>query len=264
MVRQIKLIIEYDGTGYVGWQSQPNGIAIQDVITKVLKRILQHPVTLYGASRTDAGVHALGQVATFFTEKKITSQKMMGALNGLLPEELRIVSAEEVPESFHPRKDARWKEYQYKILNGTVPTALDRNRCWHISKPLDWKAIQKAAKFLEGKHDFAAFQASGSEVKETVRTLKEINFPSFVRRGLRGGRSTPPQPSPYKWEGVSIIFIGNGFLKQMVRNIVGTLVEVGLGKREPDSMKKILAGKDRRKAGRTAPPQGLYLVRIKY
>ncbi len=262
MKRQIKLVIEYDGTNYSGWQSQINGIAIQDVLTRAVEKFTQHPATIYGASRTDAGVHALGQVATFFTEGPIPTSNFVRGLNDLLPEDIRIQSAEEVSEKFHPQKDARWKQYEYRIVIRNTESALERNRVWPLSQKLDLQAMRAAAETLIGEHDFASFQGSGATVVSTVRILQTVAI--FPLREAPLSLTLSHKGRGEKGEELCIRFIGNGFLKQMVRNIVGTLVEVGQGRRQPEEMREILLAKDRRRAGITAPPQGLYLVCVEY
>ena len=244
-MKNIKLLIEYNGTRYHGWQSQINAIAIQDVITEAIRKLTGEEINLIGSSRTDVGVHAFGQVANFHTESTIPSKKFSYALNSLLPSDIVIKSSEEVSEDFHSRFCAKGKSYNYQIYNSPFPPALLKNRAWHVILPLNLGLMQKAAGSLIGEHDFSAFRASGSSVKSSVRTIISVNISSIE-------------------ELITIRVEGNGFLYNMVRIIAGTLVAVGSGKIETSDMEVILCNKDRKKAGATAPPHGLYLVHINY
>lgn len=254
-VRNIKLTLEYDGTNYAGWQVQTNAKAIQDVVCEAIAKMTEESVKLIGASRTDAGVHALGQVACFQTLRAIPCEGFLKGLNSLLPADIRVKGCEEVAKDFHPIRDAKRKTYRYLFDTGDVPSALERNRAWWVGPGLDWQAMGKAARYLIGEDDFRSFQAADSDAKTTVRTIETVDIyptlPLPLQRGGVGG-------------GVAMNFTGNGFLKQMVRNIVGTLVEVGRGRFKASEVKKILAAKDRTQAGLTAPPQGLYLVGVEY
>lgn len=241
-MRTVKLTIEYDGTAYAGWQSQANARAIQDVLREAIGEMTDESVSLTGASRTDAGVHALAQTAVFKTKTAIPCEGFVKGLNSLLPKDIRIHQAEEEAESFHPIRNAKWKTYHYKLEIGERPSALNRHRIWWVGPRIDLKKMAAAARYLVGKHDFKSFQGAHSEVKTTVRTLRDICF----------------LPGPI------LEFVGDGFLKQMVRNIVGTLVEIGTGKKQPQEVQKILEAKNRKTAGICAPPQGLYLVSIEY
>lgn len=244
-MRNIKLIIEYDGTAYHGWQSQKNAVAVQDVVTEAVRRLTGENCSLTGSSRTDTGVHALGQVCNFFTESKIPADKFAFALNTMLPEDIVVHQSEEAAQDFHSRFSAKGKEYRYLIYNSTFPSALLRHKAWHVFYPLDADKMERAAGYLTGTHDFAAFCAAGGSAETTVRTITEARV---------------------KKNGALIEFsvAGNGFLYNMVRIIAGTLAEAGFGKIDPDAVRDIIEGRDRRKAGRTAPAHGLYLVEVYY
>lgn len=245
-MRQIKLVIEYDGTNYHGWQRQPQGRTIQEEISKKICQMTGEQVTLLGAGRTDAGVHAWGQVACFKTRSQIPLEGFYRGLNSLLPPDIVIKSVEEVAENFHPQFSARSKVYQYVILNQKVPSAIHRHFSWHIPFPLNVLAMQKAADYLVGQKDFSSFQAADDVPANPVREIFRAQW--SVREGVF----------------LDFFIEANGFLKHMVRNIVGTLVDVGRGKISLADFLKIMEAKDRRLAGMTAPPQGLFLVAINY
>lgn len=245
-MRNIKLLIEFDGTNYHGWQVQPNGLTIQEVIEKKIEVMTGQRVRLIASGRTDAGAHALGQVANFQTASAIPVEGFWRGLNSLLPPDIVIRSVEEVKLEFHAQYGAKRKTYRYFILNRELPSAIYRNYSWHIPQPLDVSAMQEASKILLGKKDFSSFQAADADLPDPVRevfqaswSMKEENFPCFTTEA-------------------------EGFLKHMVRNIVGTLVEVGKGKITAEEFRRILEARDRRQAGITAPPQGLFLVEVKY
>lgn len=244
-MRSIKLTLEYDGSAYAGWQSQKNGAAIQDLVTAAIAKMTEEKIVLRGASRTDAGVHALGQAAVFKTARKIACDGFLLGLNTLLPEDIRVVGCEEVADDFHPIRHAKQKHYDYLLDLGRISSALWRRRAWWVGASLNVSAMEEAAKFLIGEHDFKSFRGALSETKTTVRRLETIDF-------IRENKF------------LRMKFSGNGFLKYMVRNIVGTLVEVGKSRLLPADVDKILNARDRNQAGPTAPPQGLYLVRIEY
>lgn len=241
----LKLTIEYDGTGYAGWQRQPNQPTVQASVEEAIRRITQTHIPVTGAGRTDAGVHALGQVASFRTDKTMPTEEWVRALTALLPHDISVLSAEGVADNFHARYSARGKLYQYRILNRMERSALEHNRVWHILKPLDLAAMHEAASLLVGRHDFSSFQGSPTDNENPICELRRLE----VR-----------QERPV----IRIEAQADRFLKQMVRAIVGTLVEVGQGKRSAKSMKEILEAKDRRAAGMTAPAHGLYLVQVDY
>lgn len=245
-MRNLLFTIEYDGSRYHGWQRQPDLPTVQGTLEKAMTRLFAIPVEIQGTSRTDAGVHALGQRASFAGDFGIPTDRILFALNNMLPEDIRVTEVREMPEGFHARHDARGKTYRYQIKNTPDRNVFDRNYYYHIREPLDVAAMKEAARFLTGTHDFKGFQASGGEEKpSTVRTIHEL---SVVREGLV----------------VTITVTGDGFLYNMVRIITGTLVEVGLGRRKPEEIRDVLASGDRSRSGHTAPPQGLALVRVYY
>jgi tRNA pseudouridine38-40 synthase len=245
-VRTIKLIIEYDGSNYLGWQIQPNGETIQGVIQDRLKRLTAESLHVMGSGRTDAGVHALGQVAHFKTESRMDANTFQRALNSLLPEDIVIRRAEEVQADFHARKHARSKVYEYRILNRVTPPAVDRQYVWHVPQKLEFNEMRKATRTLVGEHDFSAFRSVGSSTRSSVRNILRADW----KKG-KGGL-------------LRFEIEASGFLKQMVRGIVGTLVEVGRGKISAQEFKRILDSKDRKEAGPTAPARGLFLKEVKY
>jgi len=240
-----KLILEYDGTGYAGWQRQLGQPTIQAALEDAIEKVAQAHIAVIGAGRTDAGVHALGQVVSFRSEKALTPHDWRRALNAHLPADISVHAAESVPDDFHARYSAKTKQYEYRILHQQDRSALERSRAWHIYGPLNLDAMRQAAAYLVGKHDFASFQGHPTDTTDTLCDLQRLDL---------------VQEAPW----VRIQFLGDRFLKQMVRSIVGTLVEIGQGKRPPQAMKEILDAKDRRAAGYTAPAQGLYLVEVRY
>ena len=245
-MRNIKLVIEYDGKDFNGWQKQPTKLNIQGEIEKAIKQITGEEVDLTASGRTDAGVHALGQVANFKTNSNIPIEKIPIALNSNLKKSIVIKSAEEVEERFHSRLNCKRKTYRYIINNSKYGTAIYRNLETHIPMKLDIQKMQEAVKYFEGEHDFKAFKASGTSSKSSVRTIYKAEV-------IDAGN-----------ERIYIELTGNGFLYNMVRIIAGTLVEVGLGKIEPNEIKTIIESKKRENAGKTLPPQGLYLVNVEY
>ena len=245
-MRNIKLVIEYDGKDFNGWQKQPTKLNIQGEIEKAIKQITGEDVDLTASGRTDAGVHALGQVANFKTNSNIPIEKIPIALNSNLKKSIVIKSAEEVEERFHSRLNCKRKTYRYIINNSKYGTAIYRNLETHIPMKLDIQKMQQAVKYFEGEHDFKAFKASGTSSKSSVRTI--------YRAEVRDAGN----------EKIYIELTGNGFLYNMVRIIAGTLVEVGMGKIEPQEIKTIIESQKRENAGKTLPPQGLYLVNVEY
>jgi tRNA pseudouridine38-40 synthase len=245
--RNIKIIIEYDGTDYVGWQKQPisHGPSIQETIEKALEKITQHQVALNGAGRTDSGVHAKGQVANFFTWSGIPAERLPRALAGILPRDVVVKEAWEVPEDFHARYSALEKTYRYTIRYAKSPSAFQWRYSYHVHYPLNVDAMKKGASFLIGTYDYRSFCAKGSSVKKFVRTVKDLVL------------YTDP-------ENLYIEVTADGLLYNMVRIIVGTLVEVGRGRWNPEKVKDILEAKDRRQAGPTMRPEGLALLNVKY
>lgn len=244
-MRSIKLIIEYDGTQYAGWQVQPNGLSVQEVIEEALSRLLKEKVRLRSSGRTDAGVHARGMVAEFGTDKTIPLKAFSDGLNSLLPQDIAIRDAQEATPGFNPRKDAKGKHYRYTILNAARRSPLNRFFVWRVGGDLDLPAMERAARHFVGEKDFAAFRASNCAAKTTIRRIDSLQISR-------------------QEEFVVIDVIGSGFLKYMVRIIVGTLVEVGKGVRDPEEIPRLLEAGDRRRTGITAPPQGLCLVEVIY
>lgn len=244
-MKRVLLKIAYDGTNYNGWQIQNNGITIEEVVNKELRKILGEEVSIIGASRTDSGVHALGNIAVFDTGTKIPPEKISFALNQKLPEDIRVQKSMEVPLTFHPRKVKSIKTYEYKILNSRHDMPIGSNYTNFVYMPLDYKKMKRAARYFKGEHDFAAFCSAGGQAKTTVRKITSIDV--------------------IKEENIiRIIVSGNGFLYNMVRIVAGTLIKVGLGHYPPETIKEILASKDRTKSGPKAPAKGLTLVKIKY
>ena len=244
-MRNIKLIIEYDGKSFNGWQKQPTKLNIQGEIEKAIEEITGEKVDLTASGRTDAGVHSLGQTANFKTESQIQIEKFAKAINSKLKKSIVIKSADEVDERFHSRYSVKSKTYRYIINNSDNGTAIYRGLEYHIPMKLDVKKMQEAMKFFEGEHDFKGFKASGTSSKSSVRTIYK---------------------GEVKQEGERIIIevTGNGFLYNMVRIIAGTLVDVGLEKIKPEGIPEIIESKDRTKAGKTLPPHGLYLLKVEY
>jgi tRNA pseudouridine38-40 synthase len=253
-MRTLKLTLAYDGTRFVGWQRQADGDSVQAVLEAALARFEGGPVTVHGAGRTDAGVHALGQVASATVGFAHDAATLARALNAQLPEDLRVVAVDEAPESFHARFDARSKTYRYLIRNDAVASPFERAYVWHVPQPLDVEAMQRAAACLVGRHDFAAFRSVGTDAPDSIRTLHA----SAITRGTDA--RSPGSDLPLLTYEVT----GDGFLRHMVRAIVGTLVEVGRGWRDPAGIEALLLAKDRHSAGATAPPHGLFLVRVDY
>lgn len=260
-MRQIKLILEYDGTNYAGWQSQKNGAAIQDLVAAAVAKMTEEKIVLRGASRTDAGVHALGQAAVFKTACEIACGGFLRGLNTLLPEDIRVVACEEAAQDFHPIRHAKQKHYDYLLDLGKIPSALWRKRAWWVGASLNVAAMEEAAKFLIGEHDFKSFRGALSETKTTVRRLESI---VMVRPKAESIQMSSGWIRYAHHDLLALQFSGNGFLKYMVRNMAGTLVEVGKGRLQPGDVDRILNARDRNQAGPTAPPHGLYLIRIEY
>ena len=254
-MRRIKLEIAYDGTRYHGWQRQPDASSIQETLEKVLLKITNESIAVIGSGRTDAGVHALKQVAAFSTESNLTPEIFYRALNGHLPDDIRILNAEEVPIVFHPIRDAVSKRYRYLIDDQRPFCPITRNYCWIYREPLDVPTMQAAAEYLLGTHDFACFQTQGSPRETTVRTITDVLVERIVASPL-----LPPL--------IQIEVEADGFLYNMVRTIVGTLVLLGVegrrGRSKPNRMKTIIESGNRTLAGPTAPAHGLYLVNVKY
>lgn len=244
-MRNIKLTIEYDGKDFNGWQKQPNKLNIQGTIEKAIESIVGHEVDLTASGRTDAGVHALGQVANFKTESSIPIEKMAIAINSRLKKSIIIKNAEEVDDRFHSRLSCKKKTYRYIINNSKQGTAIYRNLEYHISNNLDIDKMKEAASFFEGEHDFKAFKASGTSSKNSIRTIYKADVYK-------------------KNDRIYIELTGSGFLYNMVRIISGTLVDVGISKIEPKDIPEIINSQKRENAGKTLPAQGLYLVSVEY
>ena len=244
----IRLVLQYDGTDYVGWQRQAEGVSIQGLIEDALRPIEGAAVTVHGAGRTDAGVHAVGQVASFRLTAAIDPVTLARALNAVLPLDVRVARAELAPDDFHARFSATGKVYDYRIVNGPFASPFVRRYVWHVIPRLDVAAMREAASALIGEHDFAAFQGAGSTVHTSVRTVRRIDWQ---------GSGGPDDPLVMQIE-------GDGFLRHMVRNIAGTLVEIGLGRRPAAEMAAIVAAKSRAAAGTTAPAAGLFLREVLY
>jgi tRNA pseudouridine38-40 synthase len=245
-MRTIKLLIEYEGTNYQGWQVQPEGSTIQGMLEEKLSRLTGERIHLIGSGRTDSGVHALGQVAHFKTQSRMDIRTIQRALNSLLPPDIVIQKVEEVDEGFHARKHSKSKVYEYRILNRNLRSAFHRGYVWHIPQKMNLTEMKKATKGLTGEHDFSAFRTVGTPTRTTVRRV--------IRAEWKSGR-----------DGIIRFEIeADGFLKQMVRSIVGTLVEIGKGRMKASELRKIMNSKDRKNAGPTAPAQGLFLKEVKY
>jgi tRNA pseudouridine38-40 synthase len=245
LTRNIKLVIRYDGTHYSGWQFQKNADTVQECVESALKRIIGHRVKLTGAGRTDSGVHAAGQVANFKTRSKLALNKIKDALNSSLAEDILIVSAESVPLKFNSQRSAKSKWYSYTVTTEHFADPFIRHFAARYSYPLDIRSMRRAARVLTGRHDFKAFQAAGSGESNTIRAIKKIRIEK-------------------DGDLVYIDLWADGFLYNMVRIIVGTLLEIGRGKMAEESMKEILLNRDRRSAGPTAPAKGLCLVKVEY
>jgi tRNA pseudouridine38-40 synthase len=246
MNRNFKIVVEYDGTYYYGWQRQEEKPTIQAEIERTLCLITHQPIVVIGSGRTDAGVHAIGQSASFHCDTNLTPDIIQRALNGLLPKDIVIRECMEMSRKFHARFDVISKTYHYRILNQRIPSAMERHFAWHIQNTLEVDAMQKALNYLVGTHDFKAFEGSGSPRAHTIRTIHQADI-------LKKENSL--------W---CVVINGNGFLRYMVRNIVGTLVRIGLKKKQPEEMKSILLSKDRSMAAATAPAHGLFLVEVRY
>ena len=241
----VKITVEYDGSNYHGWQVQANYTTIQAVLEKAISTFLGVPTRITGSGRTDAGVHALGQVANFFTAEDYLPYRILRGLNALTPRDITVKAVEIVDDAFDARRDGRSRLYEYRILNRSTPSPFHHNRAWHIHEPLDVEPMTKAIPCLIGEHDFSSFRASSCDAPHAVRTVYQ------TRLEQRG------ELLVYSIEGTA-------FLRHMVRNIVGTLADVGRGIRTAASFAELLDARDRTRAGYTAPPAGLYLVQVKY
>ena len=245
-MRNIKLVIEYEGTNYLGWQVQAKGLTVQGIIEEKLALLTGERVHLLGSGRTDAGAHALGQVANFKTKSRMEVQTFQKALNSLLPSDIAIIKIEEVDEEFNARRSAKSKVYEYRILNQEIRSVFHREYAWHIPQRLNLREMKKASQILFGEHDYSAFRSVGTPTKTAIRKVLRAEWKRDKAGFLR-----------FEIE-------ASGFLKQMVRAIVGTLVEVGYGKIRAKECREILESKDRGKAGPTAPAYGLFLKEVRY
>lgn len=250
-MRRIRLIVAYDGTSYSGWQIQDNTVTVEGELTKALRTWLKEDVELIGASRTDSGVHALGNIAVFDTESQIPAEKFAIGVNHYLPEDIRVQHSEEVPADYHPRYRRTEKTYEYTILNTKISLPVWQRYAFHVYRDLDTAAMQEAGQLLVGEHDFSAFCSAGSQVKSKIRTVHEVSVMTEAAPGCNGGHI------------IRIRVRGNGFLYNMVRIIAGTLLEAGQGRCTVEDIKKALVTGERGLAGPTAPPQGLMLVEIR-
>jgi tRNA pseudouridine38-40 synthase len=244
-VRRIRIVVEYEGTDFVGWQRQANGPSVQAALEEALARMTGERRVVHGAGRTDAGVHALGQVAAFDLERDLPVARLLRGLNALLPPSVAVVRAEEAPPDFDPRRHALGKLYRYRIWNAEARSPLERRTSWHVRRPLDDAAMARAAACLVGEHDFSAFRAADCERKNPVRRIDRL---AVVRAGAL----------------VTVEVEATAFLKNMVRILVGSLYEVGRGAAPAAWIAEVLASRDRTRAGPTAPPQGLLLVEVRY
>ena len=244
-MKRVRMVVAYDGTAYRGWQLQPNGITIEQVLNRELTALLKEPISVIGASRTDSGVHARGNVAVFDTENRMPADKICFALNQRLPEDIRVQSSEEVPADWHPRKANCTKTYEYKVLNRKISMPLERLYAHFCYFNLDLDKMREAAAYLVGEHDFKSFCTVRTQAEETVRTIYSLDITK-------------------QDDMITIRISGSGFLYNMVRIIAGTLLEVGMGAYLPEHVEEILDARDRQAAGRTAPARGLTLVSMEY
>ena len=243
-----KIILQYEGTRYDGWQRQKHTEqTIQGKLEQVLSRLAGETIEVNGAGRTDAGVHAFGQVANFHLDTELTDGELKKYLNRYLPEDVAVTGIERVPPRFHARLNACWKVYHYQIAFGEAKPVFERKLVYRVEEVLDFEKMEKAAKFLEGTHDFRAFCANKHMKKSTVRTVRRIGIQVHKKDGM-----------------ASVTFTGDGFLYHMVRILMGTLLDVGMGKRRPEDMEALLESRDREQAGFTAPAQGLFLDYVSY
>jgi tRNA pseudouridine38-40 synthase len=245
--KNIRMTIQYEGTNYHGWQRQKNGVSIQEVIEEKLALITKRKITLYGSGRTDAGVHALYQVANFISDTKIPSDSIKNALNSLLPDDINIIIAEYASPEFHSRYSAKRKTYEYRILNTRETDIFSRRYTWHIREGLNLMEMRKCLSMIVGIHDFSSFRASGSS---NINPVREMFRAELLDRDQDGA--------------ISFIFEAQGFLRHMVRNIVGTIIDAGKGKITCAEFNEILEAHDRKKAGAMAPAQGLFLKMVEY
>lgn len=245
MKRNIQILLEYDGSHYHGWQRQKNALSVQECVEKAIQKITKETNSIIGSSRTDSGVHARGQSANFYTGSKIPTERIPYAINSHLPQDIRVYKAIDRPMDFHSRYDAEGKKYTYLVLNNTFSSALEYHRVWHVPQNLNIGHMQRANEFFIGTHDFSAFRSAGSAVKTSTRT---ITSSKLVVKDAK----------------IMLEIEGTGFLYNMVRIIMGTLIEVGRGKIHYNKIPKIIESRDRNRAGVTAPAQGLCLEKVYY
>ncbi len=241
----IKVVLEYDGTNFAGWQQQAHGRTVEGELKKALKAVTGVDHKVYAAGRTDAGAHAEGQVVNFQTDGRFSPQRMVAALNARLPEDVAVLSAEAAPDDFHARYSARWRRYRYRYLDRPARSALERGRCWHVHGPLDVEAMSKAAQAFVGKHDWTSYCSASEPPGARVREMRSVRV---ARRG----------------DFVELELVAEGFLRGLARSIAGALAEVGRGRRSPEWVGQVLRAGDRRQAARTAPAEGLTLVEVIY
>ena len=244
-MRNIKIIIEFDGTNFCGWQKQPKGRTVQLVVERAISKATNEEIEINGSSRTDAGVHAKGMVANFMTESTIPGDKFREAINARLPEDVSIIKSEEVDLDFHARYSSKGKTYSYTIINRYERLSLGHQYLYHYRYHLDIKKMEEACKYFVGTHDFSAFMSPGSSIKTTVRTISQLYIVS-------------------EGDKITIYITGDGFLYNMVRIIVGTLLKIGNGKLEPYEIEEIIREKNRKRAGMVVPPNGLILEKVFY
>lgn len=238
-------MLEYDGSAFSGWQQQAKGRTVEAELKRALREVTGQGHTVYAAGRTDAGAHAEGQVASFHTDGRIAPRRLVAALNARLPDDVAVLSAEEVPDDFHARYSARWRRYRYRYLDRPSRPALERGRCWHVREPLDVAAMAEAARALEGRHDWTSFCSASEPAGDRVREMRSARV---ARKGAF----------------VELELVAEGFLRGLVRSIAGALAEVGRGERPAEWVGKVLRARDRRQAARTAPAGGLTLMEVIY
>ena len=248
-MRFLRLLLAYDGTHYVGWQVQSNGLSIQEVLETAWQSVTGEKLRITASGRTDSGVHALEQVCSLCTSSQISTRKLVLALNANLPRDIRVLEAREAPLNFHAIRDALSKTYRYQIQTGDIQDIFQSRYCWFVPRTLDTAAMQQAGRYLTGTHDFSSFEASGAARLDSVRTVTELTIQPRMDRRF-----------PF----VDISITADGFLYNMVRNIVGTLIVVGRGRQPPEWVRQVLQARDRSLAGETAPAHGLSLVRVRY